>query len=236
MFSYRVTVLAVLLGFGSSAMSGQEQPTKSPAEHGSGVAASVETHSGKVSSGALPVLGRQGWPDCDAGGIYRPFSLVRQLKLATAFFVDPTLPETAQIVHAYSLEQAYQALGEDLIDMISSGKTLLAAPVENDVAGALSPVHWSVGDDSVHGTAALNPCRPLSLGESDDGLPRVVYASGSASDPKTWIDSLSKEDRNGFHLLFPDTPPLPNADDRRFVTWDPMEGVGVSRRPEGERQ
>ena len=36
-------------------------------------------------------------------GMYRPFSLIRQVKLSTAFFVDPDLINKAVISNAYSL-------------------------------------------------------------------------------------------------------------------------------------
>ena len=236
MSGYRVVMLTVLLAFGDSVLSAQEQPVKPTAQQGSSVAPSEEEPSADTASRGVSVQEPQGWPDCHVGGIYRPFSLVRQLKLATAFFVDPTLPETAEIGHAYSLEQAQQSLGDDLIGMISRGEVLLAAPVENDVAGALSPVQWSVGDAGAQGTAALSPCRQLSHGESDDGVPQVGYVSGSPSTPEEWIENLSKEDLESFHVLFLGIDPLPDTDDSRFVTWDPKEGVGVSQPPKRERQ
>ena len=217
MSGYRVMVLTVLLAFCGSDLSGQEPLTKSSPEQGSGAATSAEEPPSDMSSNGAPVQEAHDWPDCDAGGIYRPFSWVRQLKLATAFFVDPTLLETAQIGHAYSLEQAHKLLGDDdLIKLISSDETLLAAPVATD-----------------DGTPALSPCRSLSHGEPYDGVPR--FGSVKPSRTIEWIKTLSAKDRERFHLLLLGTEPLSDTDDSRFVTWDPSEGVGVSQRPEGGR-
>ena len=230
-------VLAALLAVSSVVLSGQEQPA-SPAEPGARTAASVEAPFGGLASGsAAAAQEEQHWAPCDVGGIYRPFSLVRRLKLATAYFVNPTLPQTARIVHAYSLEEAHQSPNSgDWLDKISQGEALLAAPVENDVAGALSPVQLLDGDYGAGGSTVLSPCRPLPSAESADRVPRVVHVPVAVGQSGSWIENLPEETRKRVHVLVFESDPLFDTTANRFVTWDPTEGVAESRSPEAGRQ
>jgi len=212
--SQRVMLIA-LLAISSVVLGAQEQGAASATELEARTATSVETP-------------EQYWTPCNVGGIYRPFSLARRLKLETAYFVNPTLPQTARIVHAYSLEEAHQSPNSDWLDKISQGEALLAAPVENDVAGALSPVQ--LHDTS--GRTVLSPCRPLPSTESDDGVPRVAHVPVAVSEASSWIDNLSEETRRRVHLLVFESDPLFDTPANRFVTWDPTEGVAESRLPE----
>ena len=110
----------------------------------------------------------EGWEarerDPCEGGIYRPFTLIRQFKLATAYFVNPALPDTAKIRYAYSLDDFGD---EDLSELIQSGGAQLAVFVDNDVARALAPVHWEPASSTRDQRPVIDPCRPLSGTASD---------------------------------------------------------------------
>ncbi|MDE2905798.1 MAG: hypothetical protein OXQ28_06905 [Acidobacteriota bacterium] len=233
---YRMVILTALFAFGSAAVSGQEQEAASSAEPTADTAESMAARSVETPLGEAAV--QDGWNStpCNAGGIYRPFSLIRQLKLATAYVVNPALPESARLVHAYNLESAYQSPDREVwIERISEGEVQLAAPVENDVAGALSPVQLSVGVDGTAGTTVLSPCRPLAAAESDDGTPRIIHVAGTDGQPDSWIEGLPQATRKRVHLLSFGPNPISDTDSDRLVTWDPTEGVAESRSPERGR-
>ena len=69
--SQRVMLIA-LLAISSVVLGAQEQGAASATELEARTATSVETP-------------EQYWTPCNVGGIYRPFSLARRLKLATAY-------------------------------------------------------------------------------------------------------------------------------------------------------
>ena len=130
-------------------------------------------------------------------GMYRPFSLIRQVKLATAFFVDPDLINKAKISNAYTWDKAASLLGkEQLLEQVKSGKIRLSVPVA---------------------AAKFDEQRTLTL------LP-ISCPSGSSSEESECQSSLdaSVVPHKLYVLSTEDLDP--NTEDR-VVSWNPAEKV-----------
>ena len=72
--------------------------------------------------------------DCDQGhGIYRPFNLLRQIKLGTAYLVNPDLPGRAQTVNVYGYADAVDRMGIEWVrqQMRQDGLRLFLAGPDN---------------------------------------------------------------------------------------------------------
>lgn len=159
--------------------------------------------------------GQEDLPACEGAGIYRSFNLVRQFKLATAYFVNPSLPDRVRISYAYNLEEAIGVLGSKaaVAKRIESEEMQLSLPVNRDVA-------WAPSSYRSH-------CY-LSNGSVDVRVVEFSYTPVSAPENlMRWLDNLPPEDTAKFHVLS-DNDFGPGADDR-VITWAPDESVVVIR-------
>ena len=177
-----VTSIVLLVAFGHVILHGQEEP---------------------LPGGSAPCLVE--------GGIYRPFNLIRQFKLATAYFVDPNLPDEARILYGYNLEV--------MKDNRFGDNVQLAVSVDN-MEGALAPVHWVESG----GRMVLSPCRPLSS-EAGGGATMTIDAMARRAEQgiAVWIEELPEDTRKDIYVLSSDV--LLEGPNDRWVTWDPTEAV-----------
>ena len=164
-------------------------------------------------------LGDQGPPVCEGIGIYRPFTLARKFKLATAYFVNPSLPDRVRILNAYSLKEAIQWQGDQKVvaQRIESEEMALALPVNRD--RAWTPPSWS----------HMNHCPPLIsevFGEAPMAFTRVSAPAEveGLHGLAVWLGDLSSED---VYVLSEDD--FDSGADNRVITWDPNESVIVGR-------
>ena len=138
-------------------------------------------------------------------GIYRPFNVMRQVKLTTAYLVNLPLPDQVDIAHAYRLSDVMPGLlpkdVKDVADALESGEMRLAVPVDES-SGYLTPIRapWQVRAGSRHYSEA----------------PKCV----------DWLNALQKERPEVFHefhvLVEKD---LGMTGSGRVVTWNPHEVV-----------
>ena len=135
-------------------------------------------------------------------GIYRPFNLMRQVKLSTAYFVDPSLPERVDVAHAYRLRDVMRGLlVRDVAAALESGEMRLAVPVDES-SGYLTPIRA--------------PCQTQAGSQECLELPECV----------DWLDALRKarpEAMHEFHVFV--EKELTVTGRGRVVTWDPHEVV-----------
>lgn len=144
-------------------------------------------------------------------GIYRPFNLMRQIKLTTAYFVDPSLPDEVDIAYAHRLSDVMEGQGRPVkavADALRSGKMRLAVPVDES-SGYLTPIRA--------------PCQTQA-------------GSGPSSGASVWADWLNalRQERpdalREFHVFVDRGLDVTGGD--RVVTWDPDEVVeGQSNLP-----
>ena len=197
---------------------------------GQGREPSRATGTSEITGGAESQEGESLTACSVGGGIYRPFSLLRRAKLGTAYFVNPTLPDTAKILYAYNLDDLKSPL---------SGDAQFAVAVDNDVAGALAPVYW----DTAAGGIIPIPCRSLPSDVPDGGAPKIAeswfaampsrpYVSDDGAPRESWFAAMPSDMRKQIHVLSGE--PLDADTHDRWVTWDPTEAV-VATEPE-ERQ
>ena len=139
----------------------------------------------------------------EGNGIYRPFTLIRKVKLATAYLVDPSLPNQVEIINAYNPTQVlFEAIEEQertdpdwLLKQFESGELKLSLKLYAEGVPSLSNI--LVGDSESF--------------ENGEQL-------------KQWYNKLSDEQQSGVFLLGQKTP---FAGGEGFVSWDPNEAVTV---------
>lgn len=155
-----------------------------------------------LAVGSLPTVAADDTSQFRGSGIYRPFNLMRQLKLTAAFFVNPLLPDIVDIAYAHRLSDAMQGLPiKDVADALRSGEMRLAVPVDES-SGYLTPIRA--------------PCQIQA-----DSL-----RSSEALECVDWLNALRKERPEALHELhvFVEKE-LSAIGQGRVVTWDPDEVV-----------
>ena len=172
----------------------------------------------------------QALPACEGIGIYRSFTLARQFKLAAAYFVNPSLPDRARILNAYSLEEAVKR-------GIESEKLELALPVNDDgawmIPAPLAPYishcrSSSAPDVSVSGDAPVAFTRGFASVKVDDqGGVTVSWSNDGQGGVTVRPNDLSPEHIKTIYVLSEDELDL--GADHRVITWDPDESVSVVR-------
>ena len=135
-------------------------------------------------------------------GIYRPFNLMRQIKLSTAYLINLPLPDQADVAHAYRLGDVMRGLPvKDIADALESGEMRLAVPVDES-SGYLTPIRA--------------PCQIQAGTRESSEVPECV----------AWLDALREERPEAlheFHVFVEKELSLTASG--RVVTWDPDEVV-----------
>ena len=135
-------------------------------------------------------------------GIYRPFNVMRQVKLTTAYLANLPLPDQVDIAYAYRLSDVMQGpLAKDVADALESGEMRLAVPVDES-SGYLTPIRA--------------PCRIQAGARESSEAPKCV----------DWLDALREERPEALHEfhIFVEKE-LSVTGSGRVVTWDPHEVV-----------
>ena len=155
-----------------------------------------------LAVGSLPTVAADDTSQFRGSGIYRPFNLMRQLKLTAAFFVNPLLPDQVDIAYAHRLSDVMQGLlVKDVADALRSGEMRLAVLVDES-SGYLTPVQA--------------PCQiQVESGQSSEALECV-----------DWLNALREERPEALHEfhVFAEKE-LSVTGSGRVVTWDPDEVV-----------
>ena len=155
-----------------------------------------------LAVGSLPAVAADDSSQFRGSGIYRPFNVMRQIKLSTAYLVDPSLPSRVDITYAHRLGEVVEGLRvKNVADALESGELRLAVPVDGS-SGHLTPIRV--------------PCR-IQAGSrhSSEALACV-----------DWLNALREERPEAlreFHV-FADRK-LSVTGGGRVVTWDPDEVV-----------
>lgn len=135
-------------------------------------------------------------------GIYRPFNLMRQVKLSTAYFVNPSLPSRVDITYARRLSDVMEDLPvKKVADAVERGEMRLAMPVDES-SGYLTPIQA--------------PCQIRA------GSPQTAAHYGC----EDWLNALREERPDALRSVhvFVDKE-LSVTGTGRVVTWDPHEVV-----------
>lgn len=135
-------------------------------------------------------------------GIYRPFNLMRQIKLTTAYFVNPSLPSRVDVTYAYRLGDVMEVLlVKKVADALESGEMRLAMPVDES-SGYLTPIRA--------------PCQIQAGSQDCSEAPRCV----------DWLKVLREEHPDTlreFYVFVEKELSLTGTG--RMVTWDLHEVV-----------
>lgn len=150
-------------------------------------------------------LGSDEVPSCSGSGVYKPLTLYRKVQLATAYFVNPSLPDKAKIADVYRL--SVQDVPEDeLRQQIITGKLKLMVPVEKNDRTTLT----SVG------------CAPLSK-----------ESVGSVYNKKDFSALLKKLKQGKGVVYFSSKQGVQNfklpTKDGSFISWDPEQSVKLEK-------
>ena len=141
-------------------------------------------------------------PEFRGNGIYRPFNLMRQIKLSTAYFVSPLQRDLADVAHAYRLGDVMRGLlVKDVADALESGEMRLAVPIDGS-SGYLTPIRA--------------PCQLQASPRKSSEAPECV----------DWLDALRErrpEALHEFHVFVEKELSVPGGG--RVVTWNPCEVV-----------
>ena len=173
-----------------------------------------------------------GWPvdlkaqDFPVGhGVYRPFNLYRQFKLGTAYFVDPSLPEKAEVFDAYRLTDVAgenaSAIPNEVLTDLKSGTLWLGVQVPDE-----------------HSFVLTIPCRPVVEGDGSSVEWQCVDSEGSqnAIQVPTQLLSLDLSDLEHLYVLSPrrehlwsfqQPSSLPEGG-TPVITWEPQEHVNLN--------
>ena len=121
-------------------------------------------------------------------GVYRPLNLLRQLKLGTAYFVNPCLPGEAKIFNAYRLQDLpLQAAiveqsnnPQEMPEQTESGQLWLAVQIPEQPPLALTIPCQSAESDS--------------QGPSADDAPCTLWVFRDNAELQNWFDDVSKDE------------------------------------------
>lgn len=192
-------------------------------------------------------LNGQNLPVCEGAGIYRSFNVVRQFKLATAYFVNPSLPDRVRILYAYNLDEALEDLGSEVVaEQIESEEMQLSLPVytmemlgssevvvPEQVEDEVMQLSLSVDRDVAWAPSSyMSHCYPVFDGVVMDPAVAVdvpvYYTPVSAPENlMEWFGNLPPEDTTKFHVLSGNDFDSDAYD--RVITWDPDESVDIIR-------
>lgn len=148
----------------------------------------------------IPTTARAEGGALSGSGVYRPFTLSRQIRLATGYILEPVIPEKAKIRHAYSLPHLKQ-LGKVLVDAaLSRGALQLAARVE-DGNGDLALTAVDGLPESGIGTL-------LNLPDDELEIYRNVYVLSTEDLDPSSEERMITWDADEEDILVPDSGPL----------------------------
>ena len=166
------------------------------------MAKSVIVAAAALAVGSLSMVAADDTSQFRGNGIYRPFNLMRQVKLTTAHFVNPSLPSRVDVTYAYRLGDVMEVLlVKKVADALESGEMRLAVPVDES-SGYLTPIR--------------TPCQIQAGSRECSEAPRCV----------DWLNALREERRDAlreFHVFVDKELSLTGTG--RMVTWDPHEVV-----------
>lgn len=127
---------------------------------------------------------------------------MRQIKLSTAYFVEPSLPTEVDIAYAHRLSDVMRGLPvKDVADALESGEMRLAVPVDGS-SGYLTPIRA--------------PCQLQAGARESSEAPECV----------DWLNVLREqrpEALHEFHVFVKQELSVPGGG--RVVTWNPCEVV-----------
>ena len=155
-----------------------------------------------LAVGSLPTVSADDTAQFRGSGIYRPFNLMRQIKLTAAYFVNPLLPDIVDIAYAHRLSDALQGLPiKEVADALRSGEMRLAVPADES-SGYLTPIRI--------------PCQIQASSLRSSQVPGCL----------DWLNALRKERPEALHEfhVFVEKE-LSVIGKGRVVTWDPDEVV-----------
>ena len=155
-----------------------------------------------LAMGGLPSVAADDTSQFRGSGIYRPFNLMRQIKLTAAYFVNPLLPDIVDIAYAHRLSDVMQGLSvKDVADALGSGEMRLAVPVDAS-SGYLTPIRA--------------PCQIQTGSRESSQAPECV----------DWLDALREQRPEALREVhvFAEKE-LSVTGSGRVVTWDPDEVV-----------
>ena len=155
-----------------------------------------------LAVGSLSAAAGDATTEFRGSGIYRPFNLMRQIKLSTAYLINLPLPELADVAHAYRLGDVMRELPvKDVADALGSGEMRLAVPVDGS-SGYLTPIRA--------------PCQIQAGTRESSEAPECV----------AWLDALREERPAAMDELYVFAEnELSVPASGRVVTWDSDEVV-----------
>ena len=169
----------------------------------------------------LVTFGRAGFLEAQAPlaghGVYRPFNLFRQFKLGASYFVDPSLPDKAEVFDAYRLT-----------DVIGDSDDI-PADLQSELDSGALQVGVQLPDR--HSFILTIPCGP---DESEEMPGSTVNWScpNSYGFLSQWLQHYSQTELQNLYVLHPREEqvwtPWENpwsADGRPVITWEPQEPV-----------
>ena len=161
------------------------------------------------------------WMQPDGNGVFRPLNWLRQLKLGTAYFVNPSLPGKVKIIHAYDVHSLIEAL-EKKVEGENSQEGNEQAEFEDYWIGVQIPQEPAY-------TFTI-PCQKIGQSiQSDDtsktNAPCVFpRAQLNSSALEQWLKSSDQSQLEGLYVLSPQQY-LFSTEGQSVIAWDPHEPV-----------
>ena len=158
-------------------------------------------------------------------GVYRSFNLIRRFKLATAYFVNPSLPDKVKILSAY---RSLEVIKE--IEAIEAGDPEWVR--KHMASGEIQLSVRFPDEDALTLTGLQVPCQQRELAPNDpqDSSTNTSRCDESAfrnsNELKSWFAGLSEDTRKNVYVLAQGD--LFSGRGDPVVTWDPREIVSVA--------
>jgi len=169
-------------------------------------------------------------------GVYRPFTVVRKVKLATAYFVNPALPDKLEIVNAYSIGDIVRDRKTDeLWNLLTVGKIKVPAMVYGE-RNAFALVPWKDYSTTPVCNRPIKYVLSSANEELRDVSEKVRYASlernlgaidfSSRQAFKATIEKLGYDKLDKL-IVFTESLLSGVPSKQQYVSWDPMEAINL---------
>lgn len=148
---------------------------------------------------------------CSANGVYEPLTLFKKVQLATAYFVNPSLPDKAEVADVYQLsfDKPSEELRKKLKDGVTDGKIKLMVPVKEDDTKRLTSVECDTRPEG-------------ELSKADTEKPDLSLLFKKLAEKEGLLYYYSPEQAID----------LPGSKkDGSFISWDPVRSVELGKLP-----
>lgn len=152
--------------------------------------------------------------------IYRPFTTIRKIKLATAFFVNPEVAEKSRIIYSYGLpDLVSQKKTDELWSGLKSGKIHLLVPT-SPKQDSFASVSW------LDLRSIQSACERFPLTPTFPQLRTTIDFENKETFRRS-LGTLKFEIIKDIHVVAPEEM-FSGTANSKLISWDPTETVPIS--------